>query len=109
MGYAIHMPQLQTDGRHKLPRELRAVETDRSVPQLALNGLLQRPTVTSVLVGARNEAQLRDNLGAIEFRLDADQMARLDAASAVMPPYPHYPYWNGQFTERNPPPVATGL
>ena len=82
-----------------------AAETGRSVPQVALNWLLQRPTVSSVLIGARNEQQLRDNLGAVGWTLDAAQVARLDAASAVMPPYPYYPYWNGMFTERDPPPV----
>ena len=82
-----------------------AAETCRTIPQVALNWLLQRPTVSSVLIGARNEAQLRDNLGAIGWTLDAAQVARLDAASAVMPPYPYYPYWNGMFAERNPPPV----
>jgi aryl-alcohol dehydrogenase-like predicted oxidoreductase len=82
-----------------------AAETGRTIPQIALNWLLQRPTVSSVLIGARNEQQLRDNLGAIGWALDAAQVARLDAASAVMPPYPYYPYWNGMFAERNPPPV----
>jgi aryl-alcohol dehydrogenase-like predicted oxidoreductase len=82
-----------------------AAETGKSVPQIALNWLLQRPSVSSVLIGARNEQQLRDNLGAIGWALDAAQVARLDAASAVMPPYPYYPYWNGMFAERNPPPV----
>jgi aryl-alcohol dehydrogenase-like predicted oxidoreductase len=82
-----------------------AAETGRSIPQVALNWLLQRPTVSSVLIGARNEQQLRDNLGAVGWTLDADQVARRDAASAVMPPYPSYPYWNGMFAERNPPPV----
>jgi aryl-alcohol dehydrogenase-like predicted oxidoreductase len=82
-----------------------AAETGRTIPQIALNWLLQRPTVSSVLIGARNEQQLRDNLGAIGWTLDADQMARLDTASAVMPPYPYYPYWNGMFAERNPPSV----
>jgi aryl-alcohol dehydrogenase-like predicted oxidoreductase len=82
-----------------------AAETGRTVPQVALNWLLQRPTVSSVLVGARNEEQLRQNLGAVGWNLDAAQVARLDAASAVTPPYPYYPYWNGQFAERNPPPV----
>ncbi len=86
-----------------------SAETGRSVPQLALRWLLQRPTVSSVLIGARNEAQLRDNLGALEFELSAEQMARLDAASAVIPPYPYYPYWNGQFTERNPPTVPPSV
>ncbi|WP_426701057.1 aldo/keto reductase [Rhodanobacter sp. Col0626] len=82
-----------------------AAETGRTVPQIALNWLLQRPTVSSVLIGARNEQQLHDNLGAIGWALDAGQVARLDTASAVMPPYPYYPYWNGMFAERNPPPV----
>jgi aryl-alcohol dehydrogenase-like predicted oxidoreductase len=82
-----------------------AAETGRTVPQVALNWLLQRPTVSSVLVGARNEEQLRQNLGAVGWNLDAAQVARLDAASAVTPPYPYYPYWNGQFAERNPPAV----
>ena len=82
-----------------------AAETGRTIPQVALNWLLQRPTVSSVLVGARNEAQLRQNLGATGWSLDPTQVARLDAASALTPPYPYYPYWNGQFAERNPPAV----
>jgi aryl-alcohol dehydrogenase-like predicted oxidoreductase len=83
-----------------------AAETGKSVPQVAINWLLQRPTVSSVLIGARNEAQLIDNLGAVGWNLTPVQVATLDAASAVVPPYPHYPYWNGMFTERNPPLVA---
>lgn len=82
-----------------------AAETGRSIPQIALNWLLQRPTVSTVLIGARNEAQLRDNLGAVGWSLDAQQMQRLDEASRVTPPYPYYPYWNGQFAERTPPVV----
>lgn len=81
------------------------METGHSVPQVAIRWLLQRPSVSTVLIGARNEAQLKDNLGAVGWALDAAQMACLDAASAVMPPYPYYPYWNGMFAERNPPPV----
>jgi aryl-alcohol dehydrogenase-like predicted oxidoreductase len=84
-----------------------ATDTGKTVPQLALNWLLQRPTVSSVLIGARDEAQLKQNLGALGWRLDASQMARLDAASAVPVPYPYYPYWNGQFTELAPPAVPT--
>lgn len=80
-----------------------AEETGKTVPQIAINWLLQRPTVASVLVGARNEEQLRQNLGAIGWQLSKQQVAVLDAASAVTPPYPYYPYWNGQFSERNPP------
>ncbi|GAB4069337.1 aldo/keto reductase [Ancylobacter sonchi] len=69
-----------------------AEETGRSVPQIAINWLLQRPTVASVILGARNEAQLIDNLGAVGWALDAGQIARLDAASAVTAPYPAFPY-----------------
>jgi len=79
-----------------------AEETGKTLPQIALNWLLQRPTVASVLIGARDEEQLKHNLGALGWRLTADQMAGLDAASAVTPPYPYYPYWNGQFAERSP-------
>ncbi len=69
-----------------------AAETERSVPQVAINWLLRRPTVASVIIGARNEAQLRDNLGAVGWALSAEQIAVLDAASTVLPPYPHTPY-----------------
>ncbi|MGN6525862.1 MAG: aldo/keto reductase [Burkholderiaceae bacterium] len=80
-----------------------AEETGRSVPQVALNWLLQRPTVASVIIGARDEAQLRDNLGAVGWKLSAEQMRRLDEASAVTKAYP---YWHqAQFGERNPSPV----
>lgn len=82
-----------------------AEEVDKTVPQVAINWLLRRPTVSSVLIGARSETQLQQNLGAVGWCLDPSQVARLDAASAVTPPYPYYPYWNGQFAERNPPPV----
>jgi aryl-alcohol dehydrogenase-like predicted oxidoreductase len=81
-----------------------AAETGKTVPQIALNWLLQRPTVSTVIVGARNEEQLKQNLGAVGWNLTKEQVARLDAASAVTPPYP---YWHqrGTFAERNPPPV----
>ena len=80
-----------------------AEETGKTVPQIALNWLLQRPTVSNVIVGARNEEQLRQNLGAIGWNLTAEQVAALDAASTVTLPYP---YWHQSgFSERNPPPV----
>jgi len=68
-----------------------AKETGKSIPQIALNWLLQRPTVCNVVVGARNEEQLKQNLGAVGWSLSADQMTRLDAIShrAVA-----YPYWH---------------
>ena len=81
-----------------------ARETGRTVAQIALNWLLQRPTVSSIILGARNEEQLRDNLGAVGWNLTPAQVAKLDTASAVMP---IYPYWHQRllYAERNPPPV----
>ena len=80
-----------------------AKETGKTVPQIALNWLLQRPTVSSVIIGARNEEQLRQNLGAVGWNLTPDQVARLDKASAVTLTYP---YWHQKgFPERNPFPV----
>jgi len=69
-----------------------AADTGKSVPQIAINWLLQRPTVSSVIIGARNEEQLRHNLGAVGWTLTPEQIAALDAASDVLPPYPHTPY-----------------
>ncbi|MBK4717621.1 aldo/keto reductase [Azospirillum sp. YIM DDC1] len=83
-----------------------AAETGHSVPQVAIAWLLKRPTVSSVIIGARNEAQLRDNLGAVGWALEPEQIARLDAASDVMPAYPYYPYRTQEgFARLNPMPV----
>jgi aryl-alcohol dehydrogenase-like predicted oxidoreductase len=80
-----------------------AKETGKSVPQIALNWLLQRPTVSTIIVGARNEEQLRQNLGAVGWNLTPAQVAKLDAASAVTLAYP---YWHQRgFPELNPAPV----
>lgn len=77
-----------------------AQETGKTVPQIALNWLLQRPTVSTVIMGARNEEQLRQNLGSAGWNLTADQIATLDRASDLAP---IYPYWHQRgFTERNP-------
>lgn len=81
-----------------------AEETGKSVPQIALNWLLRRPTVSSVIIGARNEAQLRQNLGAVGWELTPAQVATLDAASAVDAPYPYFPYHRqAAFARLNPP------
>jgi aryl-alcohol dehydrogenase-like predicted oxidoreductase len=69
-----------------------AGEAGKTVPQVAINWLLRRPTVSSVIIGARNEEQLRQNLGAVGWSLTPEQVARLDAASEVTAPYPHFPY-----------------
>ena len=81
-----------------------AKETGKTIPQVALNWLLQRPTVSSVIVGARNEDQLKQNLGAAGWNLTTEQVARLDKASEVPLTYP---YWHQRntFLERNPAPV----
>ena len=80
-----------------------AKETGKTVPQIALNWLLHRPTISTLVIGARDEQQLRANLGAIGWNLTAEQVAKLDAASATQLPYP---YWHQRgFAERNPPPV----
>ncbi len=80
-----------------------AKETDKSIPQVALNWLFQRPTVSTVIIGARNEEQLRQNLAAAGWNLTPEQVARLDKASEVKR---IYPYWHQeQFVERNPLPV----
>ncbi|GAF96194.1 unnamed protein product, partial [marine sediment metagenome] len=62
-----------------------AAETGKTISQVAINWLLQRPTVSSVIIGARTEDQLRQNLGAVGWVLTAQQMAQLDAASATTP------------------------
>jgi aryl-alcohol dehydrogenase-like predicted oxidoreductase len=77
-----------------------AKETGKTVPQIALNWLSQRPTVSTLIVGARNEKQLQDNLGAIGWNLTPEQMKRLDTASAIPPIYPYF-HQKG-FPERNP-------
>ena len=79
-----------------------AAEIGKTQAQIALNWLLQRPTISSLIVGARTEAQLRDNLGAVGWKLSADQIARLDAISAKPP---IYPYVHQRGSERNPSPV----
>jgi aryl-alcohol dehydrogenase-like predicted oxidoreductase len=81
-------------------------ETGKTIPQIALNWLLQRPTVSTVVIGARNEEQLRQNLGAVGWSLTPEQMQRLDRASAVTPAYPYWPYYRqAGFARINPPPI----
>lgn len=83
------------------------METGRAVPQVALNWLLQRPTVSSVLIGARDERQLRQNLGAVGWSLTPEQVARLAAASHRPAPYPYFPYERQEGFARLNPPVLT--
>jgi aryl-alcohol dehydrogenase-like predicted oxidoreductase len=78
-----------------------AAESGKTVPQIALNWLLHRPTVASVIVGARNEEQLRQNLDAVGWKLTAEQIAKLDAASATPAAYPAW-FQRSHGAERNP-------
>ncbi len=83
-----------------------AKETGKTVPQIAINWLLQRPTVSSVIIGARNEEQLRQNLGAVGWSLTQEQIGKLDEASAVTAAYPYFPYRRQEgFARLNPPAV----
>jgi len=79
-------------------------ETGKTVAQVALNWLLGRPSVSTVIVGARNEQQLRQNLGAVGWKLSAEQIKKLDTASALQPAYPVW-HHRSTFPERNPAPV----
>jgi len=99
---ADYGPQVEDEYLYKVVDALDEVakETGKSVPQIALNWLLQRPSVATVVIGARNEEQLRANLGAVGWSLTKDQIAKLDAASEKPK---IYPYWHqAQFVERNP-------
>ncbi|HUI50735.1 MAG TPA: aldo/keto reductase [Terriglobales bacterium] len=103
---ADYGPQVTDAYLHKVVDALDEVskETGKTVPQIALNWLLQRPTVANVIMGARNEEQLRQNLGSVGWNLTKEQVAKLDAASEVTPVYP---YWHQrQFANRNPIPTA---
>ncbi len=81
-----------------------ARETGRTVPQIAINWLLRRPTVSSVIIGARTESQLRDNLSAVGWKLDKHRIARLDAAGERDAAYPYFPYRRQEgFARLNPP------
>lgn len=104
-GGAIGGPQVDDEYLYTVVDALDevAAQTGKTVAQVALNWLLQRPTVSNIVVGARNEEQLKQNLGAFGWNLTAEQVAILDAASARTPTYP---YWHQMgFDERNPKPV----
>jgi aryl-alcohol dehydrogenase-like predicted oxidoreductase len=98
-------PPVDDEYLYKVVDALEAVaaETGKTIPQISLNWLLQRPTVSTVVIGARNEEQLKQNLGALGWSLTSAQVAKLDAASATPLAYP---YFHQAKFERNPPPVA---
>jgi aryl-alcohol dehydrogenase-like predicted oxidoreductase len=77
-----------------------AAETGKTVAQVAINWVLQRPTISSIIIGARNEEQLRQNIAAVGWNLTMEQVKRLDSVSTVPPTYP---YWHQrQNTRLNP-------
>ncbi len=98
---AVNGPPISDEYLYKVVDALDAIarETGKTVAQIALNWLLQRPTVASAICGARNEEQLKENLGAVGWKLTPEQVATLDAASAVTP---IYPYWQQRIFERAP-------
>jgi aryl-alcohol dehydrogenase-like predicted oxidoreductase len=99
-------PTVANEYLYKVVEALDAVaaEAGKTVPQVALNWLLRKPTISSVIIGARNEQQLRDNLAAANFALTPAQVATLDEASQ---PQVAYPYWHQrQFQKRNPLPPS---
>jgi aryl-alcohol dehydrogenase-like predicted oxidoreductase len=99
-------PQVPDEYLYRVVDALDAVsrEVGKTVAQVALNWLLRRPSIASVIIGARNEEQLRQNLGAIGWKLTAEQVKKLDAASALQPSYPCW-HQRSTFPERNPAPV----
>ncbi|MGF9692991.1 aldo/keto reductase [Rhizobium sp. 0TCS1.26] len=101
-------PPVEDEHLYRVVDALEAVaaEVEKTVPQVAINWLISRPTVSSVIIGARNEQQLRQNLGAVGWSLTPEQIGRLDAASAVAAPYPHFPYRRQEGFARLDPPLA---
>jgi aryl-alcohol dehydrogenase-like predicted oxidoreductase len=99
-------PQVPDEYLYRVVDALDAVsrEVGKTIAQVALNWLLGRPSICSVIIGARNEEQLKQNLGAVGWKLTAEQVKKLDAASAVQPSYPCW-HQRSTFPERNPPPV----
>lgn len=71
-----------------------ADEVGKSIAQVAINWVLQRPTVSSVIIGARNEEQLKQNLGAVGWNLTDTQIRKLDEASTISPIYPYWQQWS---------------
>jgi aryl-alcohol dehydrogenase-like predicted oxidoreductase len=97
-----HGPEINEERLYNIVDVLDEVaeETGKSVAQVSLNWLLQRPTVSNIIIGARNEEQLKQNLAAVGWNLTAEQVKKLDDASAADPVYP---YWHQrQDTELNP-------
>lgn len=92
-GSPVALDTIDNQRLYKIIDRLDAIsaETGKTVAQISLNWLLQRPTVSNIIIGARNEEQLRQNLDAVGWNLTPDQVKSLDAASEI---FPAYPYWH---------------
>lgn len=105
-GGSVGGPEVEEEYLYRVVDALEEVaqEVGKTIPQVALNWLLTRPTVANIVIGARNEEQLKQNLGAVGWTLTQEQVAKLDAASHRTPPYP---YWHQRgFDNRNPKPTT---
>ena len=78
-----------------------AARRKATVAQVALGWLLHQPSVTSVIIGAKKASQLKDNLGAVELKLDAEDLKQLDEVSQLTPEYPGWMF-NVQGSDRRP-------
>jgi len=98
-------PQVPEERLYRVVDALETVsqETGKTIPQIALNWLLSRPTVTTLIIGARNETQLQENIAAVGWQLSPEQIAILDEASQEPK---IYPYWHQDGFERNPFPAG---
>lgn len=100
-----HGPALDEERLYRIVDALDEVaeETGKSIGQISINWLLQRPSVANVIIGARNEEQLKQNLDAAGWNLTTEQVKKLDEASKTEPVYP---YWHQrQDTTLNPLPA----
>lgn len=104
-GGAVGGPEVDEERLYSLVDALDEIvgETGRTIPEIAIAWLLTRPSVVNVIIGARDEEQLKQNLGVIDFKLSEEQIARLDKASHQTPTYP---YWHQRdYNDRNPKPT----
>lgn len=98
-------PQVPEERLYRVLDALEAVsqQTGKTIPQIAINWLLSRPTVATVIIGAHSEEQLRENIEAVGWKLTDEQVGLLNDASAEPM---IYPYWHQNGFDRNPFPTG---
>lgn len=96
-------PPVNLEKGYNIIDTLMAVGARRNatVAQVALAWLLYQPSVSSVIIGARNAAQLKDNLGAVDVKLEAEDLKQIDEASKLTPEYPNWMFGT-QGSDRRP-------